>query len=256
MFWLNLLCLLFYFCLSLLVFFCLYYFGILPTYVPIRYKQNLLDFILDAIKVYVTDFKSRTPDDFQETGIIIYEGPQGSGKTISMCYDALMIKNRYPKSILIDNLGLKNHDLSFNHPSQLCELNNGKFGICTLIDECGILFNNRDYKHFQDTGMLQIIFENRKVRRCLMGTTQKFMLIDKNLRIQTKEIRSAFTLGSVTGYIRKVPQCDAEGNVVRYKFRGIKVFVQSHELRDAYDTYLVIRKFNDEGYKDATKKNS
>ena len=247
MFWLNLLCILSYFVLSLVFFFCLYYFGALPTYVPLRYKQNILDFILDAVKVYVTDFKSRTPDDFNETGIIIYEGPQGSGKTISMCYDALMIKKRYPRSILIDNLGLKNHDLSFNHPSQLCELNNGKFGICTLIDECGILFNNRDYKHFQDTGMLQIIFENRKVRRCLMGTTQKFMLIDKNLRIQTKEIRSAFTIGSVTGYIRKIPIVDSEGNVIRFLFRGIKVFVQSHELRDAYDTYLVIRKFNEIG---------
>ena len=250
MIFVNLLCLFSYFAFFGLFLFFLYYLKVLPNYVPFRYKYNFLDFGLDFLKILSSDLQNYDPQTFTETGIIIYEGKQGSGKTISMVHDALCIKHRFPDCIMIDNLGVKGSDQAFNHPSQLCELNNGSLGICTLIDECGVLFNNREYKHFNDTGMLQIIFENRKVRRCLMGTTQKFGLIDKNLRLQTSEVRSAFCVGGIlTGYVRKIPNVNADGQVINMRFRGIKVFIQSHELRDAYDTYLVIKKFNDSGYK-------
>ena len=246
----NLFCFCFYFFFWIFVLFFLYYLKILPNFVPFRYKYNILDFFLDILKMFSSDLQNASPDDFSESGIIIYEGKQGSGKTISMVRDALIIKKRFPKCLLIDNLGVKGQDQFLDHPSQLCELNNGKLGICTLIDECGILVNNRNYKHFNETGMLQVIFENRKVRRCLMGTTQKFGLIDKNLRLQVSEVRSAFCVGGIlTGYVRKIPNVNADGQIINMRFKGIKVFVQSHELREAYDTYLVIRKFNDEGYK-------
>lgn len=250
MFLLNLFCLLFYLFLSCSLFFILYYFRILPNKVPFRYKTNPLDFVLDLIKMFSSDLQNYDKNNFTESGIIIYEGMQGSGKTISMVHDALLIKDRFPHCFLIDNLGMKGHDDFFNDPSQLCELNNGRFGICTLIDECGILFNNREYKHFNDTGMLQIIFENRKVRRCLMGTTQKFGLVDKNLRLQVSEVRSCGTIGGIlTFYVRKQPFVAADGTIEKYRFKGIRFFVQSHELREAYDTFLVIKKFNDKGYK-------
>lgn len=246
----NLLCLAAYFIFWTFVLFLLYYLKILPNYIPFRYKYNFLDFYLDILKIMSYDLQHYDPKTFTETGIIIYEGRQGSGKTISMVHDALIIKHRFPDCIMVDNLGVKGSDQFFNSPSQLCELNNGHLGICTLIDECGVLFNNREYKHFNDTGMLQIIFENRKVRRCLMGTTQKFGLIDKNLRLQTSEVRSAFCVGGVlTGYVRKQPNVNADGQVVSMRFKGIKIFIQSQELRDAYDTFLVIKKFNDESYK-------
>lgn len=250
MVFINFLCLFTYFVFWLFVLFFLYYLKVLPNYVPFRYKYNLIDFVLDILKILAFDLQNYDPKTFTETGIIIYEGKQGSGKTISMVHDALIIKHKFPDCVMIDNLGVKGSDQYFNSPSQLCELNNGHLGICTLIDECGVLFNNREYKHFNDTGMLQIIFENRKVRRCLMGTTQKFGLIDKNLRLQTSEVRSAFCVGGIlTGYVRKIPNVNADGQVVNMRFRGIKIFVQSQELRSAYDTYLVIKKFNDSGYK-------
>lgn len=247
----NICCLIFYFLFWFIVLFFIYYFKLLPNHVPIRYKFNILDFILDFIKMLSWDIQHYDPETFSETGIIIYEGKQGSGKTISMVHDALMIKKKFPKCLLVDNLGVKGEDQFFNSPQQLCELNNGHLGICTLLDECGVLFNNREYKHFNDTGMLQIIFENRKVRRCLMGTTQKFGLIDKNLRLQTSEVRSAFCVGGIlTGYVRKAPNVNADGQVVSMRFKGLRIFIQGQELRDAYDTFLVIKKFNDSGYKD------
>ena len=245
----NFLCFFCYFCFAGLVFFALYYFGILNCIVPFRYSYNPLDFILDCIKIIAYDLKNFTPDTFTESGIVIYEGKQGSGKTLSMVRDVLILQHKFPKSFTVNNLGL-NVGSELNHPSQLCELNNGRFGIITVIDEMGIWFNNRNYKHFAESGMLQVIFENRKVRRYLVGTAQKFMLVDKNIRIQTSEVRSCFTIGGfLTGYVRKVPIVDAEGNVNKYQFKGFCIFPQSHGLRESFDTYLVIKKFNDNGYK-------
>lgn len=252
MFFINVLCLFLYFLFSVSLFFFLYYFGILKTdNVLIRVKYNILDFILDFLKVFSLDLKNRDPDTFQDTGIIIYEGVQGSGKTMSMVYDIFCLQKKYPKCKVLDNFGYNFSDLRLEDPSFLVDFTNDKFGVVTALDEMGILFNSRDYKHFADTGMLQVIFENRKVRRCLMGTTQKFLLIDKNIRIQTSEVRSAFTIcGCLSGYIRKVPQIDSDGNVLKFRFKGIKFFIQSPDLRSAYDTYYVIRSFKDKSYKE------
>ena len=249
MFFLNLFCLFLYFSFAIMFLFLLYYFKALPNHVPIRLKYNPLDFLLDCFKVLSFDLQNFDKDTFSESGIIIYEGMQGSGKTISMVRDVILLQHRFPKAMTINNLGLKQGEV-LNNPSQLCELNNGRFGIITSIDEMGIWFNNRDYKHFSDSGMLQVIFENRKVRRCLFGTAQKFMLVDKNIRIQTSEVRSCFTIGGfLTGYVRKTPMVDSEGTIQKYKFKGFCLFPQSQELRDSYDTFLVIKKFNDSGYR-------
>lgn len=247
---LNIICFLTYFVFWTLIFWLIYYLGWLPNYVPFRYKFNLLDFYLDCLKISSFDVKSFDPDTFTKSGIVVYEGMQGSGKTISMVHDVLILRKEFPKAVIFDNLNQKFHDQELSHPSQLCEFNNGHLGCICEIDELAIWFSNRDYRHFAESGMLQVIFENRKVRRYLVGTTQKFMLIDKNIRIQTSEVRSCFTVGGfLTGYVRKRPVVDSEGNILRYKFRGFKVFVQSHELREAYDTYHVIKKFNDNGFK-------
>lgn len=69
-------------------------------------------------------------------------------------------------------------------------------------------------------------------------------MIDKNLRIQCSEVRSCHTFGCVTFYIRKIPVMDSEGTVSRYQFKGFKFFVQSSDLRKAYDTYHVIKKYD------------
>lgn len=235
------------------VLFWLYYSRVLPSKnVVIRVKYNFLDFYLDFLKVFADDLRNRDPETFKDTGIIIYEGAQGSGKTMSMVYDIYCLQKKYPKCKVLDNFGYNSSDLRLSDPSFLVDFTNDRYGVVTALDEMGILFNSRDYKHFADTGMLQVIFENRKVRRCLMGTTQKFLLIDKNIRIQTSEVRSAFTIaGCLSGYIRKIPAIDSDGNVLRYKFKGIKLFIQSPDLRQAYDTYYVIRSFKDKSFKES-----
>lgn len=209
------------------------------------YKFNIIDFWLNGIKVIVYDLKHTPKDAFKETGIIFYEGMQGSGKTISMIHDVMILQKQYPKCKVIDNLNYQFSDGEMNNPNDLIDFNNGYYGVISAIDECAIWFNNRNFKEFSsNSNMLQIIFENRKCRRLLLGTTQKFNLVDKNLRIQTNLIRTCRTLfGVYTFYIEKIPIFDSEGNVVKYQFRRIKGFVHTLDVRNAYDTYHVIKKF-------------
>lgn len=255
-FLINFLCLSGYFLFCTFFLWFLYYLKVLPSKnCVIRVKYNFLDFYLDFLKVSAMDFRDRDPETFKDTGIVIYEGKQGSGKTMSMVYDIYCLQKKYPKLKVLDNFGYDYSDLRLEDPSFLVDFRNDlgdKYGIVTALDECGILFNNREYKHFNENcNMLQVIFENRKVRRRLVGTSQKFSLIDKNLRLQVSEVRSAFTVGGcLSGYIRKVPQLDSDGLIKRYKFKGIKLFIQSPDLRSAYDTYYVIRSFKDKSYKE------
>lgn len=193
----------------------------------------------------VYDYKHTPKGAFKESGIIFYEGMQGSGKTISMIHDVMILQHKYPKVKVIDNLNYIHHDGEMDHPNDLIEFQNGVFGVISAIDECAIWFSNRNYKDFgRESNMLQVIFENRKCRRLLLGTTQKFNLVDKNLRIQCNLVRSCHTiLGVFTFYIEKIPVFDSEGNIKRYQFRRIKGFVHTSDLRNAYDTYHVIKKF-------------
>ena len=243
MFLANVSCIFIYFFFWSFILFFVYYLRILPNETQIRYKFNLIDFWLDVIKMLSFDFQHRIKDSFHESGIVIYEGYQGSGKTISMIHDIMILQHKYKKVKVMDNLNYANSDFDIQNPSDILSLNNGVYGVITSLDELGIWFNARKFKEF-DNSMLQVIFENRKCRRLLMGTVQKFNLCDKNLRIQCSEIRSCKTIGPVTFYIRKIPEMDSEGVVKKYRFKGIKCFVQSSDLRNAYDTFHVIKKYD------------
>ena len=224
----NLTCLFSYFCLWSFVFFLLFYFEKFPFHDShIRFKNNIIDIWFDSLFMFAYDVKHTPKGAFRESGIVIYEGPQGSGKTVSMIHDVMILQHKYPKLKVIDNLNYIYSDREMDHPNDLIDFTNGVFGVCSAIDECGIWFNNRNFKDFgKESNMLQVIFENRKVRRLLLGTTQKFSLIDKNLRLQVSEVRSAYTVGSFfTFYVRKIPNVDSEGTIQNYRFKGIKSLV-------------------------------
>lgn len=244
MWFLNLLILLLYFLLASFVFALFYFFGILPIQTEVRYKFNILDFYLDFIKMVVYDFKHLDKDAFKESGIVIYVGNQGSGKTISMIHDVLMISHKYPKAKIMTNVGLSLDHEDLNSPEDLLSFTNGIYGVITPIDELGVLFNSRKFKEFPPE-MCQVIFENRKSRRLLLGSVQKLHLMDKNLRCQVSTIKRCFTFfGVLSGYIKQYPNFDSDGNIVSSRFAGIHFYIQSQDLRNCYDTYEVIRKFS------------
>ena len=57
-------------------------------------------------------------------------------------------------------------------------------------------------------------------------------------------------LGCLTIVRRFEPILDSEGNVVEWKKRGMYFFVHDKKLRESYDTYKVIERLRNVGFKD------
>ncbi|WP_313165833.1 zonular occludens toxin domain-containing protein [Sedimentibacter sp.] len=214
-------------------------------------KHGLLRKIFwDAPKQYVADQFDRDPDFFKYQGLIIYEGRQGSGKSITMTYDTMMMQEEYPLAKCITNLAYKFQNDELDHWSKLVDYKNGIYGVIAVMDELQNWFSSNQSRNFPPE-MLQTITQNRKNRRIILGTAQSFNLLAKPIRTQCTEVRKCSTfLGCITFVRKKEPYLDSEGNVKEWKNRGYYMFVHSKKLRDSYDTYKVIESLSSSGFKD------
>ena len=214
-------------------------------------KESFLHRIFYSFpKQFVDDIFNREEGFFPYSGLVIFEGRQGSGKTISLVQYSQQMKKEFPKSKLIDNLGITFEDNELTDWHKLLSYNNGIYGVIACIDETQNWFSSADSKNFPPE-MLSVITQNRKNRRIILGTAQNFYLLSKAIRSQTTEIRRCTTLfGCLTIVKRVIPILDSEGNVKEFKPNGIYFFVHNTELRNSYDTYKVINRLNSVGFVD------
>ena len=205
---------------------------------------------IDLPKRIVDDMFAKNPDFFPYQGLIIFEGRQGNGKTISAIQFARQMQREYSKSKVITNLNYKFQNDELNHWSKLINYKNGIYGVIAVLDETQNWFSSNQSKNFPPE-MLQVITQNRKNRRIILGTAQNFYLLAKAIRSQTTEVRRCATFfGCLTLVRRFEPILDSEGNVQEFKKRGFYFYVHDQELRDSYDTYHVIESLSNSGFKE------
>lgn len=199
---------------------------------------------------YVDDYFEREPDFFPYQGCIIFEGRQGAGKSIGMIEFARRMQKEFPLAKCITNIGYKYEDAKLKSWRTLINYKNGINGVIVVMDELQNWFSSNDSKNFPPE-MLSVITQNRKNRRIILGTSQNFYLLAKAIRSQATEVRRCTTLlGALTIVRRFEPILDSEGNVKEFKYRGWYFFVHDKELRESYDTYKVIDRFKDVGFKE------
>lgn len=201
-------------------------------------------------KQIVLDTFNKDPDFFRYQGCVIFEGRQGMGKTISMIEFARRMQQEYPRAVCTTNLDYTGEDKELEDWRMLLNYKNGIYGVIVLIDETQNWFSSRDSKDFPPD-MLEIITQNRKNRRIILGTAQSFYLLAKAIRSQATELRRCTTLfGALTIVRRFEPILDSEGNVKEYKKLGWYFFVHDKELRECYDTYKVIKRLSKVGFQE------
>lgn len=204
--------------------------------------------LIDLPRRVSLDMFARDPETFKYKGLVIFEGRQGNGKTISMIEFARNMQKEYPKAKCLTNLGYTKEDLELDHWSKLVDYSNGKFGVIAVMDELQNWFSSNQSKDFPPE-MLQTITQNRKNRRIILGTSQNFYLLAKAIRSQCTEVRRCTTLlGCLTIVRRFEPILDSEGNVKEWKRRGMYFFVHDEDLRNSYDTYHVIESLSKSGF--------
>lgn len=130
-----------------------------------------------------TSLKSRDP--FPYAGMWLFTGSQGSGKTLLMMHLVKQIAEQYPECELVSNIsiyGLPTH--VYNGVEDFDIYNNGVNGTIFIIDEIHTLFNSLESKGMPLSTM-QVWCQNRKNRRLILGTSQRFSRISKGIREQT-----------------------------------------------------------------------
>ena len=220
------------------------------SYTRVKKISFLQKIFIDLPKRIVDDMFAKNPDFFPYQGLIIFEGRQGNGKTISAIQFARQMQQEYKKAKVMTNLNYKYEDDQMNHWSKLINYKNGIYGVIAVLDETQNWFASNQSKNFPPE-MLQVITQNRKNRRIILGTAQNFYLLAKAIRSQTTEVRRCATFfGCLTLVRRFEPILDSEGNVQEFKKRGFYFYVHDEDLRNSYDTYHVIESFSNSGFKE------
>ena len=204
-------------------------------------------------KQFIDDLFNRPADFFTYQGLIIFEGRQGSGKTISMVRYMKDMQYEYPDALCTTNLAYTDENVPLKTWKMLIDYKNGYKGVVVAMDELQNWFSSNDSKNFPPE-MLSVITQNRKNRRIILGTSQNFYLLAKAIRSQATEVRRCTTLfGCLTIVRRLEPILDSEGNVVEWKKRGMYCFVHDKELRESYNTWKVIENLKNSGFKESVR---
>lgn len=217
---------------------------------PTNHKRNFfVRLFWDFPKRFVLDRLTQDPDRYNNTAIIIFEGEQGSGKTIAAVQYIYEELRKYPLAQFSANIDVKGQTELLEGLEQIIESDNGVFGQLNLIDEVQNWLNSNESKNVP-VEFVGEICQQRKQAKAIIGTTQRFNRMSKQLRQETTFLMRPITIMGCLTIVRKYkPKVDADGQVSKMKMLGCYFFVHSDELREAYDTYSKVKRLNLKGFK-------
>lgn len=197
--------------------------------------------IIDGIKAQAWKIKNTIPGELKTTGINIFCGPQGSGKTLSLVHYLKKILKDYPNAIVVTNI-----DFNFSISNKIIKyrgfedfkIENGVFGVIYVLDEIHLILNSLESKGVP----LSIIVElsqQRKQRKLILGSSQVYSRMAKPLREQIRNViicKNYFGIFQFNYLIDAFNTAEKDGQL---KFTKLKTsfFFHSKEDYKAYDTY-------------------
>ena len=205
--------------------------------------------LVDTIK-YKRDFRKQHPDFFDPSGILVFCGPQGAGKTLSSVQYVRKLAEKYPKMILVTNVEIKGLPIAvypYTGIADFSKYSNGFEGVVYLIDEIHIEFNSLESKNIDPSVMTEIA-QQRKQRKHIVGTSQVFGRIAKPFREQFKYVVLCRCLWGVLQYNTLIDgeraMVDDDGHL---EAETVKRYFWWHkpELYDSYNTYAKIIRSKD-----------
>lgn len=198
--------------------------------------------ILDGIKAQVWKIKNSDKEELTTTGINVFCGPQGSGKSLSMIHYAKKIIKDYPKAIIVTNIDLqfevKNEVIKYTGFEDF-KRENGIYGVIYILDEVHLILNSLESKGVP----LSIIVElsqQRKQRKLILGTSQVYSRMAKPLREQIKSViicKNYFSLFQFNYLINAFETEEGSDGKLKYSKLKTSFFFHSKEDYKAYDTY-------------------
>jgi hypothetical protein len=212
---------------------------------------NKIDFkaIIETIK-YKKAYYIDHPDYFVPDGLCVFEGAQGSGKTLSAVRYVCNLMKLFPRCVLVSNIKISDYPFDnkrvfyFRDADDLMKHENGEFGVVYLIDEIQLYFNSLESKN---VSMEQIteISQQRKQRKHIVCTSQVFGRLAKPLREQFNTVihcRNYFgCLQWDNVYRQEDIKMDSEYMHIEGRAYKKFIFIQTVHDYQNYDTYFKVK---------------
>lgn len=199
-----------------------------------------------------TAFRKEHPDYFDPEGLLVFCGPQGSGKTLSAVQYVKKVLCQYPKCILVTNVeitGLSKDikTIRYNGIDCLKNIENEELGVLYFIDEIHLEFNSLESKNIDIEVMIEIS-QQRKQRKHIVGTSQVYGRMAKPLREQIKNVvicQKFFGMVQVNELIDGDKTTEKDGHI---ETETVKKYVWLHtpELYESYNTYAKMKRYRKE----------
>ena len=211
----------------------------------------------DFIDSYVYTRKERKlhPDWMQLNGILCFCGEQGSGKTLSAVNYVENVAKHYHKCHIVTNVDL-NIDVSpkrikqYEGVEQMLQYDNGEYGAIFFIDEMHIEFNSLESKGM-DIHTFELVSQQRKMRKHIVGTSQVFGRLAKPFREQFKYVVLCDRMiGSVfRQQIFRASNVPFEDDIrTQLSPYGTRWYIAGPKMFEKYDTSQVVRRIRDNGF--------
>lgn len=194
------------------------------------------------------------PDRLPVDGIICFCGEQGSGKTLSAVNYAYNVCSSFPRCIVCTNLSLTwdldNVVVPYTGHMDMLRMDNGDYGILFLLDEMHIEFNSLESKGM-DTHIFELVSQQRKARKHIVGTSQVFGRLAKPFREQFKY---AVCCDNFAGLVfrqrvyKAMNIATSDDITTRLAPRATKFFIPAPDDFQRYDTLQIIRRLRDDGF--------
>jgi hypothetical protein len=212
-------------------------------------------------------FDKKDPNIFKPNGSQIYHGYQGEGKSLSMYHAMVKLKKRYPQSVLVSNLALRDYrPLRVSSAAQLLETlktmdttkdylfyesyqdlilllrycRNGEHGVIIMIDEIHNYFHSHDSKSMP-MWVVQVFSQQRKQHLVILGTVQDWEDVIRAVRKQVDNLIACKRVGYVITQTAVDPRtAEMQFGERSFDVRKKGFFFITKNLREGTDTYLVI----------------
>lgn len=195
------------------------------------------------------------PERLPTDGIICFCGEQGSGKTLSAVHYVYNLARKFPHCKIVTNVSLtwdlSNEIITYTGPEQMLELDNNEYGIIFLLDEMHIEFNSLESKGM-DVHIFELVSQQRKGRKHIVGTSQVFGRLAKPFREQFKYAvccDNFLNLFFRQQIFRAINVPSGEDITTRLSPRAVRFYFPSPDDFNMYDTTQIIRRVRSSGFK-------
>lgn len=202
----------------------------------------------------------KAKEGFPYGGLWVFTGAQGAGKTLLLMHMVREIHEAYPKALIVTNISVFGVPcIPYTGIGDFDKYVNGADGVIFIIDEIQSLFNSLESAKMP-LSQVTVWSQNRKNRRLILGTTQRYTRMAKPVREQVTwhyECRRPLLVCLYRYRVLDGAKYDDQGKYVLdedEKMPGYRIYVPALSSMLMYNTLEVVHRIEEEPEQKGVKK--